>query len=659
MHPTRLPAPVRCAFAALLVPLAAYVGLLATARGEGTPQDVLYFTVMGGACVLAATRAFVGQDRAVWGLLASAMILWEAGDVWWELADLPGVSPADALYLAFYALAIPALVLLLRRRATGTLATLWADGWVASLGVASAAAYFFVEPALEGSRGGSMQELLVNLAYPIGDTLLLALVVGAIVATRGRMQRSWAAMCVALVAMAVSDGIYLNLSWSGSYTDGSLLEAGWAVAALCLAWSMWLSYAEPAERRMTTDRAPIVWPVLWGGGSLTLVAVLGIADGAHPISIGLAVAGVLSVFGRLMLTDAQNRRLVRAASLQALTDPVTGLGNHRALTGDLKTALDTTSRERRVLLALYDLNGFKDYNDRFGHPAGDALLARLGTRLRDVAAPAARAYRMGGDEFCVLAIVDAGVEHGLLLARAHQALTEQGDGFTVGAAGGHVVAEPGGTTASAVLRTADGRMYASKRSARSSSLQQAADVLAAAAREREPGALGDDRIARLAERTARELGMDEEGAAHVHHAARLHDVGKLAVPAEILAKPGPLDAAELEFVRTHTLVGERIAGAAPALAPVARLIRSSHERWDGGGYPDGLAAEEIPLGARVVFAFDAFAAMTSDRAWRRAMRERDALAELVRNAGTQFDPAVVLALARALAREDDAPALAA
>ena len=163
-------------------------------------------------------------------------------------------------------LAIPGLVLLLRRRASGTLATLWADGWVASLGVASAAAYFFVEPALEGSRDGSLLELLVNLAYPIGDTLLLALVVGAIVATRGRMRRSWAAMCAALVAMAVSDGIYLNLSWSGSYADGSLLEAGWVIAALCLAWSLWLTYAEPSERRMTTDRAPIVWPVLWGGG---------------------------------------------------------------------------------------------------------------------------------------------------------------------------------------------------------------------------------------------------------------------------------------------------------------------------------------------------------------------------------------------------------
>jgi diguanylate cyclase (GGDEF)-like protein len=660
VHPTRLPAFVTRAFLALLAPLAAYVVLLATGTGAGTPQDILYFTVMAGACVLAVVRAFVGEDRAVWRLLAGALVLWAIGDAWWELADLPGVSPADVLYLSFYVLAIPGLVLLLRRRASGTLATLWADGWVASLGVASAAAYFFVEPALEGSRDGSLLELLVNLAYPIGDTLLLALVVGAMVATRGRMQRSWAAMCAALVAMAVSDGIYLNLSWSGAYADGSLLEAGWVVAALCLSWSLWLTYAESSERRMTTDRAPIVWPVLWGGGSLALVAVLGIADGGHPISIALAVAGVLSVFGRLMLTDAQNRRLVRAASLQALTDPVTGLGNHRALTGDLRAALETTPPERRVLLALYDLNGFKDYNDRFGHPAGDVLLERLGTRLRDGVAPAARAYRMGGDEFCVLAIVDAGVEQALLLTRAHHALSEQGEGFTVSAAGGHVIAEPGRTTASSTLRAADERMYASKRSARSSSRQQAADVLAAATRERRPGlALDDDRIARLAEATARELGMDEEHVAHVRHAARLHDVGKLAVPEEILAKPGPLDAAELEFVRTHTLVGERIAGAAPALAPVARLIRSSHERWDGGGYPDGLAGEEIPLGARVVFACDAFEAMTSDRAWRPAIGDADALAELVRNAGTQFDPAVVLALAGAVARADDAPALAA
>ena len=564
MHPTRLPALVTRAFLALLAPLAAYVVLLATGSGEGAPQDILYFTVMAGACVLAVARAFVGEDRAVWRLLSGALVLWAIGDAWWELADLPGVSPADVLYLSFYVLAIPGLVLLLRRRASGTLATLWADGWVASLGVASAAAYFFVEPALEGSRDGSLLELLVNLAYPIGDTLLVALVVGAIVATRGRMRRSWAAMCAALVAMAVSDGIYLNLSWSGSYADGSLLEAGWVIAALCLSWSLWLTYAEPSERRMTTDRAPIVWPVLWGGASLALVAVLGIADGGHPISIALAVAGVLSVFGRLMLTDAQNRRLVRAASLQALTDPVTGLGNHRALTGDLRTLLETTPPARRVLLALYDLNGFKDYNDRFGHPAGDALLERLGTRLRDVVAPAARAYRMGGDEFCVLAVVDAGVEQGLLLTRANHALTELGEGFTVSAAGGHVIAEPGRTTASSALRTADERMYASKRSARSSSLQQAADVLAAAARERDRGSPSTTTASRCSP-------SHRAGARHGRGARRARPACGAAARRRQARRPGRRSwrsrarstPPSSEFVRTHTLVGERIAGGRP------------------------------------------------------------------------------------------------
>jgi two-component system, cell cycle response regulator len=129
--------------------------------------------------------------------------------------------------------------------------------------------------------------------------------------------------------------------------------------------------------------------------------------------------------------------------------------------------------------------------------------------------------------------------------------------------------------------------------------------------------------------------------AQVRHAALLHDVGKLAIPDGILDKPGPLDDAELEFVRAHTLVGERVVSAAPALVPVGRLIRSSHERFDGAGYPDGLVGEEIPLGSRIVFVCDAFVAMTSERAYRAALSEADALRELGRNAGTQFDPAVV------------------
>ena len=115
----------------------------------------------------------------------------------------------------------------------------------------------------------------------------------------------------------------------------------------------------------------------------------------------------------------------------------------------------------------------------------------------------------------------------------------------------------------------------------------------------------------------------------------------MAIPDAILNKPGPLEAAEWEFIRQHTLIGERIIAAAPALVPVARLVRSSHERWDGSGYPDGLRGEEIPLGSRVIAVCDAYAAMVSERPYSVAMRPARALEELRSGAGTQFDPRVV------------------
>jgi two-component system, cell cycle response regulator len=148
--------------------------------------------------------------------------------------------------------------------------------------------------------------------------------------------------------------------------------------------------------------------------------------------------------------------------------------------------------------------------------------------------------------------------------------------------------------------------------------------------------------------------MSPEDLDEVARAAELHDVGKVAIPDAILNKPGPLDESEWNFMRRHTVIGERILLSAPALRPVARLVRSSHERWDGGGYPDGLRGDEIPLGARVVAVCDAFDAMTTERPYREPIPESQALAELRRCAGTQFDPMVVDAFCRVIAREHPA-----
>jgi two-component system cell cycle response regulator len=142
--------------------------------------------------------------------------------------------------------------------------------------------------------------------------------------------------------------------------------------------------------------------------------------------------------------------------------------------------------------------------------------------------------------------------------------------------------------------------------------------------------------------------MSSDAVARVGDAARLHDIGKLGIPDAILSKPGPLDADEWEFMRRHTLIGQRIVAAAPGLRPVAGLVRSSHERFDGGGYPDGLAGDEIPLGARIIAVCDAFDAMTSERSYQGARSAAEAIAELERCAGAQFDPDVVRAFAAVL-----------
>jgi HD-GYP domain-containing protein (c-di-GMP phosphodiesterase class II) len=262
---------------------------------------------------------------------------------------------------------------------------------------------------------------------------------------------------------------------------------------------------------------------------------------------------------------------------------------------------------------------------------------------------------MGGDEFCAL-FDPSGAAAGVLLEGAALALSEQGEGFFVGCSFGAVTL-PGETRdAAEALRIADHRMYAQKHAGRMSASRQSRDVLLTAVAERNPelgGHLGV--VGELAERTARHLRLSREEVDTVRQAAELHDVGKVSIPEDILAKPGPLTEEEWSFVRRHTLAGERILASAPALSQVARLVRSSHERWDGGGYPDALAGAAIPLGARIVAVADAFDAMTSQRPYRAAISHADALAELRRCAGAQFDPVVVDAFCAANAQQ---PALA-
>jgi diguanylate cyclase (GGDEF)-like protein len=348
----------------------------------------------------------------------------------------------------------------------------------------------------------------------------------------------------------------------------------------------------------------------------------------------------------------------RAAQAQlhsaAMSDPLTGLRNRRRLVGDLEHHLQAASATQPLLLAIFDLDGFKSYNDSYGHLAGDSLLVRLSARLEAAVKGHGAAYRIGGDEFCLIASVAPGTED-VVLEAASAALAEHGEGFAVSASHGAVLLPLEADDGSVALGLADQRMYAQKNGGRSSAGRQATDALLRVVAERYPD-LGEhlDEVMGLCADVAEALGISDDDRVPLLQAAALHDIGKAAVPDAIVFKPGPLTSDEWAFMRQHTVIGERILAAAPALAAAAQLVRSSHERVDGAGYPDGLSGEDIPLGARIIAVCDAFDAMTSARPYRPTpMSVEGAIAELRRSAGSHFDARVVEVFARVLSNRPD------
>jgi diguanylate cyclase (GGDEF)-like protein len=366
----------------------------------------------------------------------------------------------------------------------------------------------------------------------------------------------------------------------------------------------------------------------------------------HAVYVAGAGAAAIVAWRLNENVRARMREAQRELSAISETDSLTGLGNRRRLIADLELVLETGAS---AVLVVLDLDGFKAYNDTFGHGAGDALLARLGRRLAATVAPHGSAYRPGGDEFCVIA--PASVDTAASLeARAVEALTDTSGAFKVSAASGSVLLGEEAQTLETAARLADERMYAQKASKRTGAGRQAKDVLLATLSERSPD-LGrhTNGVADLTDAVGRNLGLPEQELVAISQAAALHDIGKMAIPDAILEKPGPLDDAEWALMHQHTIVGQRIVSVAPALVRVGALIRSSHERFDGAGYPDGLAGEQIPIGARVIAVCDAYEAIVSDRPYRAARTPQEALAELRRCAGDQFDPAVVAAFEAAMA----------
>jgi two-component system, cell cycle response regulator len=642
----------RAAAAAGLAAFAAYT-LLA-------PPEDAYFTLFNTwvynglmilACVIAASHAYlVERERVAWTFISIAMACWIFGEVWYaafEPATYP--SMADLGFILFYPFLYVGIVLLLRSRARTIGGTLWLDGATAALAAGAFGAAVIFEIVADVTEG-STSAVVTNLAYPLGDVLLLSAVFGVFSLTAWRPGTRWLFLGLGVLSTALADFIYLFQSAEGTYVEGTWIDILWPAALLLIAASAWVD--DRTRAGLHVEGRPLLAVPAVCALVATGILVYDHFVRLNILAIVLATCTLALLVIRLAMTFRENSRLFELTHKDATTDSLTGLGNRRQLLADLERRLRSDSM-RPTLLMLFDLDGFKSYNDMFGHPAGDALLTRLGEKLAAVPGAEGAAYRLGGDEFCLLAEVRDG-EAEPLIDRACAALSEQGEGFEIETSFGAIVLPDEASDASHALQMADERLYAQKYSRRGESDRTMAALLEAllvrdpAVQEQLVG------VGSLAAEVGRMLGLRRDELEELDRAAQLHDLGKLAVPDEILSKPGPLDEREWAFVRQHTIVGERILRASPALRSVATVVRASHENWDGSGYPDGLAGEDIPLASRIIRACNAFVAMTSQRPYRAAMEVEDALNELTRCAGIDFDPTVARVLVARIRDEHEA-----
>ena len=406
--------------------------------------------------------------------------------------------------------------------------------------------------------------------------------------------------------------------------------------------------------------------------------LLALLSGAATVA-AISAISTIQLVGGVLHSSAELQQRYETAVSEALTDPLTGLGNHRHFHERLQRELTRAQEDGLPLtLCFIDVDDFKRINDRFGHPAGDQVLSQIAGRLRQ----GGEAFRLGGDEFAILL---PRLDEADALAAAHSIVTrianvEVGEMGPITVSAGVATFPDHGGERDELIRLADNALYWAKEHGKNRVRVSRADVVELSDLKRL--ALGRDRTARfraaaslaravdtrdtytgshsarvasLAARIAERLGVTSEQVELARLAGSLHDLGKLAIPEEILRKPGALTDPERVVLERHPQIGYRMLESL-GVDPVAQWVLHHHERWDGGGYPDRLAGEEIPLGARILFVADAYDAMTSDRVYRRPLAQREALAELERCAGTQFDPSIVRLFVEELAPELEADA---
>ena len=305
---------------------------------------------------------------------------------------------------------------------------------------------------------------------------------------------------------------------------------------------------------------------------------------------------------------------------------------------------------------MIDVNGLKLFNDAFGHNAGDELLEKVAGVLRKVCRADDIAARIGGDEFMILLPLTDRDHLDPLMARISDAMSkERVKDLPVSVSLGGATKTDAGESVEKVFDMAEDQMYRRKISEKSSYHNRSVKLILETLYSKSPWEKEhSENVSVLSGAIGLEMGLAQPDIDDLKAAGIIHDIGKIAVSNKILEKDGPLDEDEWKEIRKHPETGYSILSTVNEYSPFAKIVLYHHERWDGKGYPNGLKGYDIPLQSRILGVADAYDAMVSERAYRKAMSREDALAELRRCAGTQFDPEVVeVLLKRVLGRQTD------
>ena len=493
--PRRAHGPLSAGFGLLLLAVCATVVVCSPAV-RGLPwapvageivQDAAYAL----AAVLILARALlVPQGRAAWSLMGAATACYAIANVYYfavvqHLDPEPFPSGSDAGWLSFYPLAYACVVLLLRARVQRWHASTWLDGLVAAAGLGGVTVALVLDLVLVPGEG-SAAAVATALAYPVGDLLLVVLLVGALSMTGWRAPTSWWLLFAGLGWFIVGDVTYLLQSTTDAgYVAGRWVDVTWIVGVSLMAAAAWSRSPDEAPGRME-GWALLAVPLSFAGSSVLLLAASGFhLLEASPLAVGLASTTVCLALGRLALTFREVRALSEAR-LQARTDELTGLANRRAFLEQVDTT--TLDLEEgacdRLALMLIDLDRFKEINDSFGHAVGDDLLRLVGPRLMQALGRGGLLARMGGDEFGVLLpgadrAAAARVAHEMNVA-LREAFVLEGMPLHIDASIGIALAPEHGRTPALLLQRADLAMYVAKRGKLGHAVY-------------EPGAVGDAR----------------------------------------------------------------------------------------------------------------------------------------------------------------------